>query len=86
MELEKFDGHNTIIAKDQTQYRPFPCWRKPRDLHGTTIACWKLTWRERFQILIGGRIWHKVLTFQQRLQPQLLMTERPAEIPFMGNV
>lgn len=80
MDLEKFDGHNTIIAANQPQYRPFPCWRKPYDPLGITIACWKLTWRERFEIFWHGRIWHKVMTFGQALQPQLLASVRPAEV------
>ena len=32
---------------------------------------------ERLQILLTGRIWHEVLTFNGPLQPQMLMVEKP---------
>lgn len=81
MDLAYFEGHNCVIAKDQKQYRPLPAWRKPYDKEGTTVCCWNLTWKERFQILLTGRVWHKVLTFGQPLQPQLLSAEKFPEQP-----
>ncbi len=71
-----FNGHNVVFAKDQPQYRQLPAFRLG-DMDGTVVFCWSLTWRERLQVLLTGRVWHQVLTFHGALQPQLLTTEKP---------
>jgi hypothetical protein len=80
MSPTEFDGQNVVFAKDQPEYRPLPAWRA-NDSQGTMICCWKLTWRERLAVLVQGRIWHTVLTFNQPLQPQLLEGQRPGVLP-----
>lgn len=74
-QLVEFPEQTRIIAKDQPEYVPMP-------VHidytaGIVTCCWKLTWRERLQILFSGRIWHRVKTFGANLQPQLILTEKP---------
>lgn len=65
---------NRVLAEDQPQYQPLP-------VHvagdGRMTCSWQLTWRERLELLIGGRIWHQILTFNHPLQPQLLLTTKP---------
>jgi hypothetical protein len=78
VELIEFPEQNVIYAKDQPQYRPLPAYRVPRDPEGRVICCWSLTWRERLTLLFTGKIWHHVLTFNARLQPQLLEVDKPA--------
>lgn len=77
MELEEFPEQTAVIAKDQPEYRPMPAYLYQRDHQGAIVCCWRLTWRERWALLFGGRIWHTVLTFRQPLQPQLLTVEKP---------
>lgn len=77
MKLVEFPGQTTIIAKDQPQYRPLPAHRFG-DAEGRIACCWSLTWRERLRVLITGRIWHQILTFDQPLQPQLLTVDKPS--------
>jgi hypothetical protein len=36
-----------------------------------------LTWRERLRVLLGGVLWHQVLTFKGPLQPQLISVDKP---------
>jgi hypothetical protein len=72
----KFEGHNRVFAENQPQYRPLPA-HKSGDEEGTLTFCWKLSWKERFQIFISGRLWHQVLTFNSPLQPQLPLTTKP---------
>lgn len=79
MELEKFEGHNVIIASNQPPYKPMPAYRFGDD-SGTTLICWKLGFWERLNILWTGRIWHFILTFDQPMQPQKLQAESPLEI------
>lgn len=85
MELEQFPEVNVTYAKDQPEYRPLPCYRQPNDPQGQIVCCWRLTWRERLSVLCTGQIWHHVMTFNQPLQPQLLMTEKP-QIPKIEKV
>jgi hypothetical protein len=41
------------------------------------VSCWALTWRERMKIVLTGRIWWAVLTFNTPLQPQVPMVDSP---------
>ena len=52
------------------------------DLHSyrdetETISCWKLSWKERLICLFTGRIWCRILTYGNPLQPQVITTEFP---------
>ena len=71
-----FDLPVSEIAKNQEQYITLPCYRHD-DPEGTVTIRWKLTWRERWQVLFGGCIWHQVLTFKRPLQPIKMATECP---------
>ncbi len=81
MQLIDFPGRNVIYAEHQDEYLPLPAYRVPQDEYGTAVCCWKLTWRERFRVLLRGRVWHKMLTFNQPLQPQLLSATKPEIVP-----
>lgn len=76
MELIEFPEQTTVYAKDQPEYRPLPAHHFC-DAEGRIACCWSLSWRERLQVLLTGRIWHQVLTFNRPLQPQLLTVEKP---------
>lgn len=80
MNLVEFPEQTVVIAKDQPEYLPLPA-HQFRDAEGRIACCWQLSWRERFRILITGRLWHQVLTFGQPLQPQLLSVEKPEMKP-----
>lgn len=56
-----------------------------------TVHCRPATWRHRVELLNGPawtlvirfqrkRDWHQILTFNQPLQPQLLLTEKPFQV------
>lgn len=82
MELVEFPEQTVVIAKDQPEYMPLPAHRfQADDGAGRIACCWKLSLRERIQLLFTGRIWHQVLTFNQPLQPQLLTVEKPNMTP-----
>jgi hypothetical protein len=71
-----FPESTCVLAKDQPEYLPLPvhitCTRER-----ITTSCWKLTWRERFKILLTGKVWVGQLTFGQPLQPQLVDIDSP---------
>ena len=72
----KFKEVNFTLAKEQSPYIPLPAWTWRGD-DGTVISCWQLSRRERLKLLVTGKIWLKVLTFNQPLQPQKLDVDRP---------
>ena len=74
MKLIEFPEQTTVYAKDQPQYLPLPC-HKQED--GVIYCCWSVSFRERLKILLTGKVWHSIMTFNKPLQPQLLMTEKP---------
>ncbi len=76
MNLVSFPEQTAVYAKNQPQYRPLPAHRAS-DVEGRVTCCWALSWRERLHVLLTGRVWHQVLTFNQPLQPQLLTVEKP---------
>lgn len=76
MTLVEFPEQTVIIAEDQPEYLPLPAYQYG-DATGTIVCCWQLTWRERFTLLFTGTIWHRILTFHQKLQPQSLVLEKP---------
>ena len=66
----EFKEQNVVIAKDQPEYLPLPAYKEKKSDKGEVIACWKLSWRERFKVLWTGKMWWCALTFHQPLQPQ----------------
>jgi hypothetical protein len=71
----EFDGCNMIMAKDQPEYNPMPGLAFGDD-QGTVLYCWKLTWRERFKLLLTGKLWQYMITFGRPQTPQLLTANR----------
>lgn len=63
-----------VYAKDQPEYKPLPVFK---DTDGVVLSRWKLSWWERFRVLLNGDIYLWVLTFNRPLQPVMLQTERP---------
>ena len=61
-----FPEQTVVFAKDQPQYLPLPAYSAA----GQVITCWRLTWRERFKLLVTGKLWLRQLTFSAALQPQ----------------
>jgi hypothetical protein len=77
MKLIEFPGQNVVFAKDQPEYQPLPAFKMPDDPTGRMACCWKADWKDRIRILITGKIWHEILTFNEPLQPQLLWSDKP---------
>lgn len=75
--LVEFHEQTVVYAKNQPEYRPLPAYQY-RDAQGTIVCCWRLSIRDRMRLLLTGRLWHTILTFNQALQPQLLEVDKPA--------
>ncbi len=77
-----FPESNTIFAKHQGEYVSLPAFYDYSNLDGErhfgrVVHCWKLSWRERLRVILSGRMWVQVLTFEKPLQPVRLATEKP---------
>ena len=72
-----FVGHNIVFAEDQPEYQSLPAYKSLSDPQGRALFCWHFTLRERLQLLLHGRVWHEVLTFNKPLQPQRLSVKKP---------
>jgi len=71
----EFPEQNCVYAENQKEeYLPLPAHKK---IGGEVISCWSLTWRERLRVLVTGKMWWSVLTFNQPLQPQLPQVTTP---------
>jgi len=63
-----FEEKTVDIAKDQPQYITLPAHVRDSD-EGEVIFCMNLSFQERIQILLTGKLWCCILTFSQKLQP-----------------
>ena len=64
MKIVEFDKCNIVFAKEQPEYL---LAHKTED--GIVTSCWGLSWWERLRVLVGGRIFLKVKTFNKPPQP-----------------
>ena len=82
--LIDFKEQTVTYAKDQPEYRPLPAYKYKDDPQGKIVCCWKLSLRDRIKVLMTGKVWHLILTFNHPLQPQLMMVDKP-EMPSVPN-
>ena len=71
-----FSDKEVVYAKNQPQYNPLPA-EKWKD--GKVLSKWKLSWRERLNILLNGSIYLLISTFNYPLQPVRMSVKRPIE-------
>lgn len=77
MKAIKFPQMNCTYAKDQEEYKQLPAHRTTE---GEVTSCWRLTGWERLKVLIFGVVYLRQLTFNNPLQPVLIMTESNIEV------
>lgn len=75
MKPTEFKEQNIVFAKDQPEYQPLPAF-KNNSFQGEVICCWKLSLWERMKVMITGRLWINLLTFNQPLTPYLLTVNK----------
>jgi hypothetical protein len=69
-----FPEKNCTFAKNQPEYLPLPAYKSP---DGEVISCWGLTLKERVKVLFAGKLWLRILTFNNPLQPQRPSIDSP---------
>lgn len=71
----RFPEVTVVWAENQPEYLPLPAYTDEE----RTVTCWSLSWRERLQLLLTGRMWLSQLNFGGALQAQLPQVESPFE-------
>jgi len=51
------------------EYLPLPVYENESKEDGGVVHCWKLSFVERLKVLFLGKIWIKVLNFENSSQP-----------------
>ena len=75
MKPVKFKHQNVVFAKDQPEYQPLPALRIDSP-SGEVISCWKLSFKERIKVLLFGKIWLSLMSFNKPLTPSYLSVNR----------
>jgi hypothetical protein len=76
----EFKEQNIVYAKDQPEYLPLP-GHKVDDERGEFIFCMKLTFVDRVRVLITGKLWCSLLTFNRPLTPSFFTTKKSDLFP-----
>jgi hypothetical protein len=75
MKPVEFKHQNTVFAKDQPEYQPLPAL-KIDGPEGHVVSCWKMSFRERIKVLITGKVWLSLMSFNHPLTPSYLAVDR----------
>lgn len=69
----EFKEQNITYAKDQPEYNPLPAYK---DDDGVVVSCWRLSFRERLKILLTGKVWLSLMSFNKPLTPSLMSVNK----------
>jgi hypothetical protein len=69
----KFKEQNCTFAESQPEYLPLPAFKTES---GEVISCWHLSLFERIQLLITGKLWVSLLSFNKPLTPSFFTTKK----------
>lgn len=64
----KFPEVNITYAENQPEYLPLPGFKADTP-QGEFVFCHQLDWKERIKILLTGKLWVCILTFNKPLTP-----------------
>ncbi len=74
MKAIEFTGCNAIYAKGQPEYLDLPV-HKAED--GLVTTCWELSFIDKIKVVLTGKIFLQVLTFNRPLQPLKMLVRKP---------
>ena len=78
MDIVKFKECNVTYAENQPEYLSLPAHRTN---NGVVTCCWGLSIKERLIVLFTGRVFLKILTFNNPLQPLKMSVINPVSQP-----
>lgn len=65
----KTSDTNVTFAENQKEYEPLPAHRISNDVFGRLVITFGLTWYQRILLLITGKIFFSIQTFNKPVQP-----------------
>jgi hypothetical protein len=68
--IKEIKGKPILFAKDQPQYQTLPGYRYKDNV----VICWGLSWKERFKVFFGGRVFVALKTGKSQLTPSYAST------------
>ena len=71
----EFKHQTVVFAKDQPEYQSLPALVIDTP-SGEVISCWRLTFKERLKVLVFGRVWMSLMSFNKPLTPSYLAINR----------
>ncbi len=74
MKAIRFTECNVTYAENQPEYLDLPV-HKAED--GLVTTCWKLSFIDRIKVVLTGKIFLQVLTFNKPLQPLKMLLRKP---------
>ena len=74
MKAVKFKECNVVYAENQPEYLSLPC-HKTED--GELTTCWWFSFKERLLVLLFGKVYLSILTFNEPLQPLKMNVSNP---------
>lgn len=75
MKPTEFKEKNTVFGEGQKEYLPLPVYLDDGP-YGHVVSYWKLSIKERFLVLLYGRVWLSQMCFHKPLQPQLVAADK----------
>lgn len=76
MKPVEFKEQNVVFAANQPEYLPLPAYRSA---DGRVTSCWECSFLERLLIMLTGKVYLQLLTFNKPLQPSLISVDKPKE-------
>ncbi len=74
MKAIEFTECNATYAENQPEYLNLPV-HKAED--GLITTCWKLSFIDKIKVLLKGKVFLQVLTFNKSLQPLRMLVRKP---------
>jgi hypothetical protein len=72
----KFKEANRAYAEDQDEYITLHGFQDPEDSTGQFTFCMGLSFKERIRLLLTGKLWCALLTFNRPLTPSFFTTNK----------
>lgn len=70
-----FKYQNIVYAENQPEYMPLPALKFDDDV-GTVVSCWKMSFKDRIRILLTGKVWLMLCSFNKPLTPSYIAANR----------
>jgi len=75
MKPVKFKHQNVVFAEDQPKYGSLPAL-KIEGQEGYVVSCWKMSLKERVNVLFTGKVWLSLMSFNRPLTPSCMSVNR----------